>query len=58
MVIDGSYTCGKHSIKNTFAELLSWCTPETNVTLCVKYTSMRETERERERERERIDNFV
>lgn len=36
MVIDGSYTCGKHSIIHR-VELLC-CTPETDVILCVHYT--------------------
>lgn len=34
MLIDGSYTCGKHYIMCTEVETLH-CTPEINVTSCV-----------------------
>ena len=39
MVTEGSFTCGEHNIKYRLAESVS-CTPETNVTLCVNYTSI------------------
>ena len=35
--MDGSYTCGEHSIMCKLVKSLS-CTPETNETLCVSYT--------------------
>ena len=41
MVTDGSYICGEHSIRCKLVESLR-CTHETNVTLCVKYTSIKQ----------------
>ena len=38
MVIDGSYTCGEHSIKSQLVASLC-CTSETNGLLCVNSTS-------------------
>ena len=40
MVMDGSYTCGKHSITYREVESLH-CTPKTNVTLCVNYDQIK-----------------
>jgi len=37
---DGSYTCGEHNITYRLIESLC-CIPETNVTLCVDYTSIK-----------------
>ena len=37
---DGSHTCGEHSIMYKLVQSLS-CTPETNVTLCVNYTRIK-----------------
>ena len=40
LVTDGSYPCGEHSIMGRVFESLC-CTHETNVTLCVNYTSIK-----------------
>lgn len=37
MVTDGSDTCGEHSIAYRDGDS-PWCTPETNVRVCVNYT--------------------
>ena len=47
MVTDGSYTC-EQSITYRLAESLC-CKPETNLTVCVNYASIKKREKERER---------
>lgn len=39
MVTDGSYICGEYSIM--FQVVKSCCTPESDVVLCVDYTSIK-----------------
>lgn len=63
MGIDGSYTCGEHSIVFKLVKSLS-CIPATNITLGVTHTQIiknnkvknkgRKTDKERERGRERV----
>ena len=40
MVTVGNYTCGEHSITYRDVESL-YCTPETNITLCVNCASIK-----------------
>ena len=37
---DGSYACGEQGIMYRLVKSLCW-TPETNVTLCINYTSIK-----------------
>lgn len=41
-----SYTCGEHGMRHGHVESLC-CPPETDVTLCINYTSMRKKAREK-----------
>ena len=50
MVKVGNYTFGEHSGTN---RRVQYCTPETNVTLCVSYTSVK-----RKRRNEKILTFL
>ena len=41
---DGSYTCGDHNIRHRLIESLC-CITEINVTLCVKYKSIKKKDK-------------
>ena len=54
---DGCYTCDEQSVMYKLVKLLC-CTPETNVTLCVNYTSIIKRRKRRRGERDWSSNNV